>query len=126
MAYLVYQYPDGIYPDEAAKDCPEALEALAVLIRELGEVGPSPEIYSVKTLGKKLGGLWQINLRVPRQVRVLYAPYGNKIVIFCIHKKSSPQEQSRGYETAMRRKAEYEELSKKLQRPQNVGNRTLH
>ena len=37
-----------------------------------------------------------------------YAPYGDVIVVFRVHKKSSPQEQRREYELAMKRKREAE------------------
>src|SRR6185436_18872323 len=116
MAHDVLQYPAGVYPGEPQAECPEAIPTLDVLIRELGRQGPSPEGYSVKNLGKEKGYLWQINLKAQkRQVRVLYAPYKGKIVIFRIHKKSSPQEQKQAYELAMKRKREYDELQRKLE-----------
>jgi hypothetical protein len=56
-----------------------------------------------------MAGLWQINLRAQkRQVRILYAPYDQIIVLFRIHKKGSPQEQSRAYQLAMKRKRDYD------------------
>jgi hypothetical protein len=45
-----------------------------------------------------------------RQVRLLYAPYDQTIVLFRIHKEGSPQEQSRAYELAKSRKGQYEVL----------------
>jgi hypothetical protein len=62
-------------------------------------------------LGKKKGGLWQINMKIvttKRQIRILYAPYGQTIVVFHIHKKSSGQEQQRAYARAMTRKRQAE------------------
>jgi hypothetical protein len=113
MAHDVRQWPDGVYPGEVRRECPEAEAVIDTLIRRLGRDGPSPDAYRVKTLGSKLGGLWQISLKVSgRQIRVLFAPYGSVIVIFRIHKKSSPQEQQRGYKDAMARKREYEKYRK--------------
>ena len=127
MPHAVLQFPAGIYPAEVEAECPEARATIAVLIGELGRHGPSPEGYSVKNLGKKKGYLWQINLKVEqRQVRVLYAPYKDKIVIFRLHKKGSPQEQQHAYDVAMKRKAEYDELQKKLERESHGGSRTVH
>lgn len=110
------------------RECPEARELLFVLIRNLRRVGPSPAGYRVKTLGAKLGGLWQINLKIrKRQVRLLYAPYnGNNIVLFRIHRKSSPEEQERAYRLAMDRKRQYEITMKLAQRDDDDGNRSLH
>src|SRR5215470_4365237 len=107
--YDVRRWPDSVYPGEVSAECPEAREVIDTLILRLRSQGPSPPGYQVKTLGAKMGGLWQINLRVmSRQVRVLYAPYDRVIVIFRIHKKGSPQEQTRAYELAKRRKREYD------------------
>ncbi len=101
MAYDVLQWPGTIYPGEVDAECHEAREVIDVLLQAMGEHGPSPPGYRVKTLGKKLAGLWQIDLKVEqRQVRVLYSPYGQTVVLFRIHKKSSPQEQSRAYQLA--------------------------
>jgi len=109
MPYDVLQWPESVYPGEVEAECAEAHAILAVLIGELRRRGPSPEGYQVKTLGKQHSGLWQINLRFRgRQIRVLYAPYEQSIVLFRIHKKSSPQEQERAYQLAARRKREYE------------------
>ncbi len=109
MPYDVLNYPDSVWPGEALAECPEARASLSVLIRKMMDHGPSPGGYAIKTLGKAHGKLWQINLKVEkRQVRVLYAPYIQKIVIFRIHKKSSPQEQQRAYALAAKRKREYE------------------
>jgi len=109
MAYDVRQWPSTVYPREIDRECPEAREAIDVLIRNLMTQGPAPAGYKLKTLGVKVGGLWQINLKVERrQARVLYAPYGQIIVLFRIHRKGSPQEQTRAYGLAKRRKSEYE------------------
>lgn len=111
MAYDVRQWPQTVYPDEVRKHCPEAEPVIDALIRRMQSHGPSPSPYAVKTLGKAVGGLWQVNLRVDgRQVRILYAPYGQMIVLFHIHKKSSKQEQNRAYKVATDRKKEYESI----------------
>lgn len=116
MAHDVLQWPNTVYPDEINAECPEAREVIDVLIRNMRTQGPSPEGYAVKTLGKNHSGLWQINLKVAkRQVRVLYAPHGKTIVLFRIHKKSSPQEQTRAYKLAASRKDDYEKLLKKAE-----------
>ena len=120
--YDVRRWPDSVYPGEVNAECPEALGVIDTLILRLRSQGPSPVGYQVKTLGAKMGGLWQINLRVMScQVRVLYAPYERVIVIFRIHKKGSPQEQTRAYELAKRRKSEYDSKRAGISR-----NRTLH
>jgi hypothetical protein len=88
----------GNYPGEVDSECPEAGAIIDALIRNLALQGPVPAGYRVKPLGKRQQGLWQINLKVEkRQVRILYAPYGETIVLFRIHKKGSPQEQERAY-----------------------------
>lgn len=121
MAHTVRQWPDDVYPDEVRRECPEAEAAIDAFILELQSEGPSPAGAAVKALGKRVGGLWQANLRVKkRQVRILYAPYGEDIVLFHIHKKSSPQEQQRAYRTAMRRKDEYEAALRSGQKAANV------
>jgi len=112
MAYELLQWPHSVYPGEVDQECPEARAIIDVLLTKLIREGPSPDGYNVKNLGKQRDRLWQINLRVPqRQVRVLYAPYGQRIVLFRIHKKGSPPEQIRAYELAQRRKREYEQQS---------------
>jgi hypothetical protein len=130
MASDVRQWPDSIYPGEVDSECPEAKEVIDVLLLNFREQGPSPDGYQVKALGKKKEGLWQINLKVEkRQVRVLYAPYKQTIILFRIHKKSSPQEQNQAYELAKKRKREYEAEVKKreeaLKRVSNGRNRTF-
>jgi hypothetical protein len=125
MPYSVNQWPTGVYPDEIRAECPEAEATIDVLIGRMKNVGPSPDGYQVKSLGKKRGGLWQINLKVEkRQVRILYAPYYDVIVLFRIHKKSSPQEQERAYELARKRKREYEQRFRPLGRV--AEKRTFH
>jgi hypothetical protein len=109
MAYDVQRYPDGVYPGEIDDECPEARAIIDVLISRMRSEGRSPEGYTSKILGKRMAGLWQINLKVQkRQVRILYAPYDQIIVLFRIHKKGSPQEQSRAYQLAMKRKRDYD------------------
>jgi Phage derived protein Gp49-like (DUF891) len=109
MGHTIKQWPEGVYPGEIQAECPEAEATIDVLIARMKAQGPQPDGYQVKSLGQRWGGLWQINLKVQkRQVRVLYAPYGDRIVIFRIHKKSSPQEQKRAYTLALKRKKEYE------------------
>jgi hypothetical protein len=98
-----------VYPGEVKSECPEALPLIDVLLSNLRSQGPSPAGYRVKNLGQKKSGLWQINLKIQkRQVRLLYAPYDQQIVLFRIHKKGSPQEQARAYELAARRKRQFE------------------
>jgi hypothetical protein len=127
MPYDVQRWPNGVYPGELEDECPEARETIDVFILQMRRHGPSPAGYDVKTLGKKLDGLWQLSLKVKkRQVRVLYAPYGAAIVIFRIHKKGSPQEQQRAYRKAMVRKREYEEAKRFAERSSNDGNCTIH
>jgi hypothetical protein len=109
MTHTVEQWPGGVYPGEIRAECPQAEATIDVLIGRMMTAGPNPHGYKVKLLGRRRGGLWQINLKVEtRQVRILYAPYDNKIVIFRIHKKSSPQEQERAYDLAQARKRDYE------------------
>jgi len=127
MAHEVLQWPSSVYPGEANDECPEAIAVLDNLLLNFRRSGPSPSVYKVKTLGHKFGGLWQINFKIKkRQVRVLYAPYGQTIVLFRIHKKGSPQEQKRAYALALQRKREYEFEKKKVELASNDGNRTSH
>ena len=114
MAYVVRVYPPSVYPGEVNDECPEATAQIDALIRAMNRQGPAPPGFAIKTLGKKLRGLWQANLKVEkRQIRILFAPYDTNIVWFRIHKKSSPQEQQRAYALAIRRKLEYEEFRKR-------------
>ena len=123
MPHDVRQWPRTVYPGEADRECPEAKEVIDTLLLNMRREGPSPSGYQVKTLGARMAGLWQINLKVEkRQVRVLYAPYGETIVLFRIHKKGSPQEQTRAYDLAKRRKTEYELARQST----DERNRTLH
>jgi hypothetical protein len=127
MPYDVGRWPDSVYPEEVDRECPEAREVIDTLISNLRKQGPSPDGYRVKTLGAKMGGLWQISLKVEkRQIRVLHAPYGQMIVIFRIHKKGSPQEQTRAYGLARTRKREYELAKQKAERAAHDRHRTLH
>ena len=124
MPHDIRQWPATVYPGELQAECPEAEADIDVLIRALRAEGPSPEGYNVKNLGKSKGGLWQANLRVEkRQVRILYAPFGNTIVLFRIHKKGSPQEQQRAYKLAMDRKQKYETFVKEAEaKKRKTGN----
>lgn len=112
MPHELKQWPATVYPDET-EEFPEAKPDIDVALLELHRQGPSPLGYHVKPLGKGKGGLWQMNLKVERkQIRILYAPYKDSIVVFRIHKKGSPQEQQRAYTLAMSRKKEAEALMK--------------
>jgi hypothetical protein len=116
IPYDVRQWPDSVYPNEVIAECPEALQVIDTLILNFRRHGPSPDGYGVKTLGKQLAGLWQVNLKVQkRQVRVLYSSYGQQIVLFRIHKKGSTQEQQRAYELAVRRKRQFEAEKEKIE-----------
>jgi hypothetical protein len=127
MAHNVLQWPSTVYPGEVDGECPEAREVIDALILRLRTQGPSPVGYRVKTLGAKMGGLWQINLKVEkRQIRVLYAPYGPTIVLFRIHKKGSPQEQTRAYTLATERKREYDATKKAVDRRSHARDRIRH
>jgi hypothetical protein len=124
MAHDVRQWPSSVYPGEVDAECPEARELIDVLIRRMREEGPSPDGYRVKPLGAAMGGLWQINLKKRgRQIRVLYAPYGQIIVLFRIHRKGSPQEQTRAYDLAKTRKRQFELARQADYAP---GYRTIH
>lgn len=110
--HTLKQWPDTVFPGEV-DDFKEALPALTVLLMQMQAGGPSPLGYQVKNLGAKLNGLWQVNIRVDRrQIRVLFAPYSDHIVVFHIHKKSSPQEQQRAYATAKARKTDFERIKR--------------
>lgn len=126
MAYDLRQWPATVHPGEVRSECPEAEAAIDVLIGRMQEFGPSPPGYASKPLGKSKGHLWQINLKVDgRQVRILFAPFKQMIVLFRVHKKSSPQEQQRAYQLAIKRKREFEEELNKASR-HHGGNRTVH
>jgi hypothetical protein len=127
MPYELEQWPKRVYPKEMNDECPEATIDIDVLLNRMKEVGPSPLGYDIKVLGQGRAGLWQASLKVKgRQVRILYAPYGNKIVLFRIHKKSSPQEQKHAYDLAVNRKREYERLQAAAERASHGKNRTVH
>jgi hypothetical protein len=123
MPHKLQQWPERVYPDET-DEFPEARADIDAALLELARQGPSPLGYQVKNLGKSKGGLWQLNLKVHRkQLRILYAPYKYTIVVFRIHKKSSPQEQQRAYALAITRKKEAEEIMKG---GADVGSVTVH
>jgi hypothetical protein len=106
MPYSLHQWPDGVYPGELGK-FPTVLADIDTVLVAMRASGPRLEGFSVKNLGKKLDGLWQLNLKSDgRQVRILFAPYGDRMVVFLIHKKSSPEEQKRAYKIASKRKRE--------------------
>jgi phage-related protein len=113
MPYDLRQWPASVYPGET-RDFPEALPDIDVALGALQREGPKPDGHAFKPLGKKKGGLWQLNLRASgRQIRILYAPYdGTMIIVFRIHKKSSQQEQQRAYSLAMERKRQAEQKMK--------------
>ena len=126
MAHELRQWPRTVYPGEV-QEFPEAQADVDVALRELRTQGPRPEGYQFKPLGAKWAGLWQLNFKssTGRQIRILYAPYERVIVVFRIHKKSSPQEQQRAYALAMKRKREAEHIISKSGMS-HVGTITLH
>ena len=125
MPYDLKQWPQSVYPGATA-EFPDAMPVIDVALQALRTEGPRPQGYEFKPLGKKKGGLWQINLRVKRQqIRILYAPYGQTIIVFHIHKKSSPQEQQRAYDKAMSRKRQAEQIMKDAGNT-HVGLPTVH
>lgn len=110
MTHKLRQWPASVYPKEA-NEFPTALEQIDVALLAFARYGPAPEGHNIKPLGKTQCSLWQLNIKVPgHQIRLLYAPYGDVIVVFRIHKKSSPQEQRREYKLACKRKKEAESL----------------
>jgi phage-related protein len=127
MAYDLRQWPESVYPGEVY-EFPEALPDIDFALSTLRSHGPAPEGFNFKPLGKSKDGLWQINIRISasrRQIRILYAPYGKLIVVFHIHKKSSPQEQKRAYKLAMKRKKKAEVIMQSRGRV-HVGLATIH
>jgi hypothetical protein len=112
MPYDLRKWPENVYPKEV-RDMPDAHVAIATALHALRTRGPYLEEYGYKNLGKAKGSLWQINFKViatKRQVRILYAPYHQTIIVFMIHKKSSSQEQQRAYERAADRKRQAERI----------------
>jgi hypothetical protein len=108
MPYDLRQWPATVYPDEVS-EFPEAIAEIDVALSALRDQGPQPAGFHVKNLGKAKSHLWQLNLKAEkRQIRILYSPYKIAIVVFHIHKKSSPQEQQRAYAKAMARKSQAE------------------
>ena len=123
MSFVLQQWPQTVYPDEA-DELPSAKMVIDVALKNLAQYGPKPEGYSVKNLGKKKGCLWQLNLKVEKQqIRILFAPYNKTIVVFKIHKKSSPQEQDRAYADAMKRKNYADQVMKKSGQAHDI---TIH
>jgi hypothetical protein len=123
MAYTLHQWPfDTVFPGEA-EQFPDATPTITVLMTRFQADGPRPLGYAFKPLGKEQDGLWQINLKVNRrQIRVLYAPYGQIITLFHIHKKASRHDQTAGYALARSRKRQYEAWlkSQKNGKPQSI------
>ena len=125
MAHKLRQWPNTVYPGELG-EFPEAQVDIDVALLEMSKQGPAPAGYKVKNLGKSKGGLWQLNMKVEgRQIRILYAPYGDVIFVFRIHKKSSDQEQQRAYDLAMKRKREVDRLIQQGAGKDHVG-LTIH
>ena len=123
MPHELKQWPADVYSNEI-EEFPEAGAEIDAALLELHRQGPSPLGYHVKNLGKTKNGLWQLNMKVQRkQIRILYAPYKGFIVIFKIHKKSSPQEQQAAYQVAMARKKAADNLMKG---GMHVGALTIH
>lgn len=108
MAFWLRQWPGSVYPREA-DDLPEAKPEIDAALRALRRLGPKLEEYGAKCLGQSQDGLWQLSFKVIRkQIRILYAPYDDMIVVFRIHPKTSPQEQERAYSLACDRKKQAE------------------
>ena len=123
MKHELKQWPANVYPD-GTEEFPEAGADTDTALRELQRQGPSPLGYHVKSLGKTKNGLWQLNLKVQcNQIRILYAPYKDFIVVFKIHKKGSPREQQAAYQVATARKKAVENL---LKRGMHVGALIIH
>lgn len=123
MPHDLRQWPPNVYPGEI-DEFPEARADIDAALLELHRQGPSPLGYIVKNLGKAKNYLWQLNLKVTRkQIRILYAPYGQTIVVFRIHKKGSPQEQQHAYGIAMTRKKQADGIMKG---EGNVGSLAIH
>jgi transcriptional regulator with XRE-family HTH domain len=112
MGWWLRQWPASVYPKEA-NDLPEAKPEIDAALRALGRSGPQLEEYGAKCLGQSQDGLWQLSFKVNRkQIRILYAPYDDVIVVFRIHPKTSPQEQQRAYALARDRKKQAERRMK--------------
>jgi hypothetical protein len=112
MPFRLRQWPSSVYPGEA-NDLPDAKPEIDAALRALAKHGPMREEYGAKSLGQSKDGLWQLGFKVNRkQIRILYAPYKDLIAIYCIHPKTSPQEQERAYERAIKRKREAERRMK--------------
>lgn len=111
MAYDLRQWPASVQKHEIRKLPEEAETAVLVLLRAMRERGPWLEEYIVKPLPGHLHGLNQVSMKVSgEQIRVLFSVYGKRIVVFHVFKKTSPQIQQRGYETALNWKKTAEQL----------------
>jgi len=122
MPYDLCQWPDGVYPGELGQ-FQSPLADIDMALQTLKADGTRTEIYSVKNLGKLKEYLWQLNLRSDgQQIRILFAPYNKMIVVFLIHKKSSPEEQQRAYKLAMKRKRQLDnEMKSQTKEQSNVS-----
>lgn len=113
MSYDIRQWPGSVFKEIA--DLPVAAEtAVLVMLREMRVSGPMPEEYNIKPLRGHLHGLKQVNLKINReQIRVLFSIYGQQIVVLHVFKKTSPQIETRGYEKALDRKAQLEDMMRR-------------
>lgn len=111
MVYDLRQWPPSVQKDEIDKLPTDAVAAILVLFREMRKRGPKLEEYKYKPLPKHLHGLSQINMKINNeQIRILFAVYGQCIVILCAFKKTSPQIEKRAYQNALARKKAAESL----------------
>ncbi|WOH55296.1 type II toxin-antitoxin system RelE/ParE family toxin [Bradyrhizobium sp. BWC-3-1] len=110
MAYDIRQWPASVKKEIA--DLPVAAEAaVLVMLREMRSSGPMPEEYKVKPLRSHLHGIKQVNMKINReQIRVLFMTTGPQIVLLHVFKKTSPQIETRGYDKALDRKAQVDEM----------------
>ena len=127
MPHRLKQWPASVYPKEA-NELPEAKAEIDAALRTLARFGPMREEYGAKNLGQTQDSLWQLGFKVNRkQIRLLYAPYKDVIVLFRIHPKTSPQEQERAYTLAMKRKKEAERIMKEHGGPgEGLPSITIH
>lgn len=118
-AYVLKKWPDRVYPGEIDSAW-NADAKIDVFLNEMKKYGPAPEGYATKHHNKSKRYIWQSNLKVDgRQIRILYAQYNKVIVLLHIHKKSSPQEQERGYAVAISRKKEADAMMSGAGKGQN-------
>ena len=110
MPYELFCWPASVSRKEIESLPASARAGVKLALSELARFGPNPSVRSVKNLGKKNDGLWQLSLKVDReQIRLLYFPWRNRIIVLVsAFKKTSPQLQQREYEAAVARKKEAE------------------